>query len=166
VVAGESLAPGRGHEPIAAWPAGELAGRIGTVFQDPEHQFLTSRVRDELTVGPRAAGLDHSAAVKRAEELLARLHLERLADANPFTLSGGEKRRLSVATALAAAPAVLILDEPTFGQDRRTAIELLRLLAALRDEGRAVLFVTHDREFATALADRTLRLAARGSVPA
>jgi energy-coupling factor transport system ATP-binding protein len=128
------------------------------VFQDPEHQFLTGRVRDELTLGPMAAGVDRETAGGRADELLARLHLDHLAAANPYTLSGGEKRRLSVATALANAPAVLILDEPTFGQDRRTAMELLRLLAALRDEGRAILFVTHDREFATALADRTLRL--------
>jgi energy-coupling factor transport system ATP-binding protein len=161
VVAGEALARGRGHEPIVDWSARELAAHIGTVFQDPEHQFLTGRVRHELMLGPLAAGIGKAAAGKRAEELLTRLHLAHLADANPFTLSGGEKRRLSVATALATAPSVLILDEPTFGQDRRTAMELLRLLAALRDEGRAVLFVTHDREFATALADRTLRLPPR-----
>jgi energy-coupling factor transport system ATP-binding protein len=161
VVAGEALARGRGHEPIVDWSARELAAHIGTVFQDPEHQFLTGRVRDELMLGPLAAGIGKAAAGKRAEELLTRLHLAHLADANPFTLSGGEKRRLSVATALATAPSVLVLDEPTFGQDRRTAMELLRLLAALRDEGRAILFVTHDREFATALADRTLRLPPR-----
>jgi energy-coupling factor transport system ATP-binding protein len=77
--------------------------------------------------------------------------------------AGGEKRRLSVATALATAPAVLILDEPTFGQDRRTWTELLQLLAALRDSGRGVAFVTHDLAFASALADRELRLVA-GSV--
>jgi energy-coupling factor transport system ATP-binding protein len=59
---------------------------------------------------------------------------------------------------------VLILDEPTFGQDRRTATELLALLAGLRDGGRAVCFVTHDRDFASALADRTLRLHAPGAV--
>jgi energy-coupling factor transport system ATP-binding protein len=70
------------------------------------------------------------------------------------------------AEALAAAPAALILDEPTFGQDRRTAIELLDLLAALRDQGRAIVFATHDREFAGVLADRTLRLSrATGSAP-
>ena len=161
VVAGEALARGRGHEAIADWPARELASHIGTVFQDPEHQFLTGKVRDELMLGPLASGLDRAQARRRADELLERLHLAHLAAANPFTLSGGEKRRLSVATALATAPAVLVLDEPTFGQDRRTAIGLLRLLAALREEGRAVLFVTHDREFATALADRTLRLPGR-----
>jgi energy-coupling factor transporter ATP-binding protein EcfA2 len=160
VVAGEALAHGRAHDPIARWPARELVTRIGTVFQDPEHQFLTRRVIDELLLGPRRAGIEPRAARRRADELLARLRLTRLAAANPFTLSGGEKRRLSVATALTTAPPVLVLDEPTFGQDRRTWLELLDLLASLRDEGRAICFVTHDRDFAHALADRTLRLAA------
>jgi energy-coupling factor transport system ATP-binding protein len=158
VVAGEALAPGRGHDPIWRWRAAELARHVGTVFQDPEHQFLTGTVRDELILGPLQTGLDRAAARLRADELLERLHLGHLAGANPYTLSGGEKRRLSVATALAPAPSVLILDEPTFGQDRRTAVELLSLLAALRDDGRAICFVTHDRDFASALADRTLRI--------
>jgi energy-coupling factor transport system ATP-binding protein len=158
VVAGEALARGRGHESIASWAARDLARHVGTVFQDPEHQFLTGSVRDELSLGPGHAGVEPAAARRRVDELLERLHLTHLAEANPFTLSGGEKRRLSVATALATAPAVVILDEPTFGQDRRSAVELLNLLAGLRDVGRAVVFATHDREFATALADRTLRL--------
>jgi energy-coupling factor transport system ATP-binding protein len=159
VRAGEALAPGRGHEPIARWPARELVKCIGTVFQNPEHQFLTRRVIDELLLGPHRAGVEPSLGRRRADELLARLRLSHLADANPFTLSGGEKRRLSVATALATAPPVLVLDEPTFGQDRRTWSELLDLLGTLRDEGRAICFVSHDRDFTHALADRTLRLA-------
>jgi energy-coupling factor transport system ATP-binding protein len=166
VVAGEALARGRGHEPIWRWSARELVTRIGTVFQDPEHQFLTGRVHDELTLGPRRAGLDRRTANRRADELLMRLHLTHLADANPFTLSGGEQRRLSVATALATGPSVVILDEPTFGQDRRTAIELLELLAGLRDAGRAICFVTHDRDFASALSDRRLRLTRPDANPA
>ena len=158
VVAAEALRAGHGLEAIAGWPASELVRRIGTVFQDPEHQFLARTVRDELLLGPRRAGLDEAAGRRRADELLERLGLVHLAEANPFTLSGGEKRRLSVATALATAPPLLILDEPTFGQDRRTWGELLHLLAAVRDGGRGIAFVTHDRAFATALADRTLAL--------
>lgn len=158
VIAGEALAAGHGHEPIARWPARELVRRIGTVFQDPEHQFLAGSVHEELLLGPLRAGISREVADRRAVELLDRLHLAHLAGANPFTLSGGEKRRLSVATALATAPPLLILDEPTFGQDRRTWAELLHLLAALRDEGRGICFVTHDRPFAHALADRTLAL--------
>jgi energy-coupling factor transport system ATP-binding protein len=165
VQAGEALRAGHGREPIWRWPARELVTRIGTVFQDPEHQFLTSRVRDELLLGPLRAGVERSVAARRADELLERLHLAPLAEANPFTLSGGEKRRLSVATALATAPAVLVLDEPTFGQDRRTWIELLQLLAALRDSGRGIAFVTHDLPFADALADRRLRLSGGSVVP-
>jgi energy-coupling factor transport system ATP-binding protein len=158
VVASDALSPRRHGDPIARWPARELVRHIGTVFQDPEHQFLSTTARDELLLGPGLAGVDERTAAQRADELLHRLHLERVAQANPFTLSGGEKRRLSVATALATAPAVLILDEPTFGQDRRTWSELLHLLSALRDEGRGVCIVSHDEPFVDALADRTLRL--------
>lgn len=161
VRAAEALRAGHAREPIAAWTANELVRHIGTVFQDPEHQFLTATVRDELLLGPRRAGVPEAVARRRVDELLERLHLAPLAAANPFTLSGGEKRRLSVATALATAPALLVLDEPTFGQDRRTWTELLHLLAGLRDEGRGVCFVTHDRPFAQALADRTLALPGR-----
>jgi hypothetical protein len=91
------------------------------------------------------------------DDLLTRLRLTALAQANPYTLSGGEQRRLSVATALAAAPRVLVLDEPTFGQDRRTWLELVDLLAKLRDDGTAVVVVTHDVDFVEVLADRRLR---------
>lgn len=155
----EALATGRARDEPWRWPAAELVRHVGTVFQDPEHQFLATTVRRELMLGPRRAGFAADEASHRADELLDRLHLAALADANPFTLSGGEKRRLSVATALATSPDLLLLDEPTFGQDRRTALELLRLLAAVRDSGRGVAFVTHDHDFASALADRTLRLA-------
>ncbi|MEP6807070.1 MAG: ABC transporter ATP-binding protein [Chloroflexota bacterium] len=164
VRAGPALAGDRGSaraQPLWLWPAPELSRRIGSVFQDPEHQFLTERVVDELTLAPRRAGLSAAVARDRADALLVRLHLVALAEANPFTLSGGEKRRLSVATALAGEPSVLILDEPTFGQDRRTAVELLDLLADLRDGGTAICFVTHDTPFADALSDRTVRLPGR-----
>jgi energy-coupling factor transporter ATP-binding protein EcfA2 len=146
-------------EPLRRMPADRLARVIGSVFQDPEHQFLMGSVRDELTLAPLQRGFSPADATRRATELMERLHLAALAEANPFTLSGGEKRRLSVATALVGEPRVLILDEPTFGQDRRTAVELLALLASQRDEGSAVCFVTHDLPFAAALADRTLELA-------
>jgi energy-coupling factor transport system ATP-binding protein len=146
--------------PLHRWRARELVGAVGTVFQDPEHQFLTRTVADELDLGPLRRGASAEQARRTTTTLLDRLHLAALAGANPFTLSGGEKRRLSVATALATGPAVLVLDEPTFGQDARTWRELLDLLADLRDDGRALLLVTHDRPFADTLADRSLVLAA------
>ena len=146
------------RQPIWRLPARQLAGRIGSVFQDPEHQFLTGSVKDELTLAPERDGLPAAEAASRAAVLMERLRLTPLAEANPFTLSGGEKRRLSVATALVTEPSVLILDEPTFGQDRRTAVELLDLLSGQRDTGTAICFVTHDLPFANALADRRLAM--------
>jgi energy-coupling factor transport system ATP-binding protein len=151
--------------PPHRWRAAALARRIGSVFQNPEHQFVTSRVRDELALGPRRTGASPDAVKSIVDDLLVRLRLDRLAAANPYTLSGGEARRLSVATALATAPRLLILDEPTFGQDRRTWVELVDLLARLRDDGRAVVAVTHDTDFAAALADRCLTLPGPGAGP-
>jgi energy-coupling factor transport system ATP-binding protein len=135
-----------------------LVHRIGTVFQDPEHQLVAPRVDDELRIGPRAAGLPNDEIEQRVRELLERLDLAKIAAANPFTLSGGEKRRLSVGTALATSPRALVLDEPTFGQDRRTFAELLTLLAEFRDGGGAIAFASHDDSFVDAFADQRLRL--------
>lgn len=142
------------------WKAPALATRIGSVFQDPEHQFVTGSVFDELALGPRRTGMPESRVGARVGELLERLRLTQLAGANPYTLSGGEARRLSVATALATAPRLLICDEPTFGQDRRTWGELVDLFADLRDAGHGIVTVTHDPEFVTALADRQVTLGA------
>src|SRR5262249_21146780 len=128
---GTVAAPGFG-DPYR-WRAAELAGRIGSVFQNPEHQFVTGPVWDELALGPGRAGASRGSVQSTVDDLLARLRLDRLALANPYTLSGGEQRRLSVATALATAPRLLVLDEPTFGQDRRTWTELVDLLGKLRD---------------------------------
>jgi energy-coupling factor transport system ATP-binding protein len=152
VEASASLANGVGRQPIH-WKSRQLLTRIGMVFQDPEHQFVAGTLRAELEVGPRALRLSNQEVRRRADELLERLGLAALGSANPFTLSGGEKRRLSVATVLATAPSVLVLDEPTFGQDSRTWRELVMLLAELRDEGSAIVTITHDLAFVDALAD-------------
>jgi energy-coupling factor transporter ATP-binding protein EcfA2 len=155
-----------GADPYGWSPAG-LITRIGTVFQEPEHQFVTSTVYDELAFGPRRVAAAAAVRRRRArtdltagstariQELLTRLRLEHLAGVNPFTLSGGEKRRLSVATVLATSPGVLVLDEPTFGQDANTWAELAALLVEQLDVGNAVVAVTHDADFTAALgADR------------
>ena len=146
---------------LSRWRGRDLVRAIGTVFQDPEHQFVAATVRDELAVGPRRAGADGPVVTARVDELLERLGLSALAGANPFTLSGGEKRRLSVATAIATAPAMVVTDEPTFGQDARTWAELVGLLADLRDGGCAVVTVTHDEALVEAIADRTLTMIAK-----
>lgn len=157
VLATPALAQGAAPEPHR-WRSRQLLTRIGTVFQNPEHQFVARTVREELAVGPRAAGIAPGEVDRRTDELLSRLRLDALAEANPFTLSGGEQRRLSVATALATRPELLVLDEPTFGQDARTWGELVALCASLLDDGSAIVAVTHDAEFVHALADAEYRM--------
>jgi energy-coupling factor transport system ATP-binding protein len=154
--AGFAPAPHR-REPVR-WRSRELLTRIGSVFQNPEHQFLTGSVRDELALGPRALKRDAASVADVCDALLDRLHLAELADVNPYTLSGGQKRRLSVATVLATQPELVVLDEPTFGQDRNTWEELVRLLAEMADDGTAVVAVTHDLDFADLLADRHIEI--------
>ena len=133
-----------------------LSRRIGFVFQNPEHQFIAHTVFDELAHGLRLQHLPDDEVRARTTEMLRRFGLDDKADVHPFLLSGGQKRRLSVGTALVAGAPVLALDEPTFGQDRARADELLGLLDALRREGTTVLVVTHDMQLVTEYADRTI----------
>ncbi|WP_426738429.1 ABC transporter ATP-binding protein [Plantibacter sp. 2H11-2] len=121
-----------------------IAAHIGFVFQNPEHQFITHTVHDELAHGLRIRGVDDTEIERRVDDLLRRFGLESARDVHPFLLSGGQKRRLSVGSALIAGAPVLALDEPTFGQDRARANELLDLLAGLNAQGTTVVVVTHD----------------------
>lgn len=111
VLIADNLKPAHaGREPID-WKSKELLGRIGMVFQEPEHQFAANFVRDEVSIGPKSMGQSQDEAYQTADRMLEQMNLTRFAKANPYTLSGGEKRRLSVASMLAAAPKVLVMDE-------------------------------------------------------
>ena len=140
------------------WPSKRLLGRMSMVFQEPEYQFLASTVAEELAIGPRAAGMSEEEIAPLVEEHLVALGLTTLARANPMTLSGGEKRRLSVATALISAPELLILDEPTFGQDRGTWLGLVRLLRTALERGVTLVSITHDPAFVAAMGQRVVDL--------
>ena len=140
------------------WSSKQLLGRMSMVFQEPEYQFLASTVAEELAIGPRAVGMSEEEITPLVEEHMEALGLTRLARANPMTLSGGEKRRLSVATALISAPELLILDEPTFGQDRGTWLGLVRLLRAALARGVTLVSITHDPAFVAAMGQRVVDL--------
>ena len=151
------------------WSSKQLLGRMSMVFQEPEYQFLAATVAEELAIGPRAAGMSEAEIAPLVDEHLEALGLTKLARANPMTLSGGEKRRLSVATALISAPELLILDEPTFGQDRGTWLGLVRLLRAALERGVTLVSITHDPAFVAAMGQRIVDLGqvgTRGAAPA
>ena len=151
------------------WSSKQLLGRMSMVFQEPEYQFLAATVAEELAIGPRAAGMTDEEIAPLVDEHLEALGLTALARANPMTLSGGEKRRLSVATALISAPELLILDEPTFGQDRGTWLGLVRLLRAALERGVTLVSITHDPAFVASMGQRVVDLGqvgTRGALPA
>lgn len=156
----------RAHWDIPTWTPAQMLSRIGYVFQEPEYQFIRGTVREELELGPRRLAaltrtpLNEAELTERTNTLAQHLRLKHLLDANPFTLSGGEKRRLSVASALATAPKILILDEPTFGQDARTWAELVDLIRELLAGGTAVISITHDEDYTAALGGNHITLPA------
>ncbi|WEV64907.1 ATP-binding cassette domain-containing protein [Bifidobacterium sp. ESL0732] len=162
VEASPALSQGTSGNSPMDWKSTELAARISYVFQNPEHQFARGSVLDEVMLGPLRTGIPEAEAKEKAMALLRRFRLSQYASVNPYTLSGGEKRRLTVAASLAAAPRVIILDEPTFGQDRRTWMQIVSLIHSLRGDGVSVIVVTHDRDLVTALGARVIELQAQG----
>ncbi|MDO4908277.1 MAG: ATP-binding cassette domain-containing protein [Corynebacterium sp.] len=131
---------GRLNPQVNKWKSKNLAAYIGYVFQDPNHQFLRATVEEELNLGAIMTKTER-------QELLEKLGLEHYINVHPAMLSGGEKRRLSVATALVRTPAVLILDEPTFGLDRRTFGNLTVLLHEAQTKGSALISISHDPRY-------------------
>jgi energy-coupling factor transport system ATP-binding protein len=133
------------------------SGHVGYVFQYPDHQFVAMTVEDELAYGPRAREMPEPVVADLVARTLEQFQLGTRAKAAPYTLSMGEKRRLSVATMLILQPSVLILDEPTTGQDRRNTIALMDILRAeARERGMTIIQITHDMEQAAEYADRVV----------
>jgi energy-coupling factor transport system ATP-binding protein len=144
---------------LRAAPARQVARLVAHVFQNPEAGFVADTVEDELAYGPRALRWSAAEIAEHTRSLLERFGLASLRRANPFSLSEGQKRRLSVATSLVLGPRALLLDEPTFGQDRQSAHALMDEIAQLCTRGLAVVIATHDLELVTEIADRVVALA-------
>lgn len=143
------------HGPALNGRRGETS-RIGFVFQNPEHQFVTDTVHDEIALAGRLAGVPEAELAARVKALVQRFGLEGLEAVHPYTLSQGQKRRLSVASMLVVPRPLLFLDEPTFGQDARTAAALVGELVELYRQGTTLVMATHDLELALAVATRVL----------
>lgn len=129
--------------------------KLGYVFQNPEHQFVTDTVFDEIAFDLRLDQRTEYEINRKVSSILKKTNLERFANVHPFSLSQGQKRRLSVATMLVNDQDLLILDEPTFGQDAQTAYEIMNLLV---ERTKAILMITHDMNLVDQYADRVLVL--------
>jgi energy-coupling factor transport system ATP-binding protein len=128
----------RGYRPA------ELAATVGYVFQNPEHQFIRQTVYDELAFGLEILGCLPAEIRDRVDQLLTEFGLVDRRWANPFSLSQGEKRRLSVATQLMSGQQLLVFDEPTFGQDQATTTALMERIVGLQQQGKTIVMVSHD----------------------
>jgi energy-coupling factor transport system ATP-binding protein len=137
----------------------ELAREIGLVMQNPDHQLFLDSVEREVIFGLENLGYSKEDSKERCERTLNSLGLEGLAERSPFTLSGGERKRVALASVLATEPRILSLDEPTIGQDARQKEYLAKMLSDLNEKGKTVIVVTHDIEFVIENFPRTIAMA-------
>jgi cobalt/nickel transport system ATP-binding protein len=144
--------------------------RIGFIFQSSDVQVFSPSVREEIAFGPLQLGMDREQAAARVDDVLGLLDIAELADRAPFQLSGGQKKRVAIASVLAMNPEVLLFDEPTATLDPRSQQWLVELIAELSRAGKTMVLATHDLDVLDVVADRCLvfseehQLVAQGGV--
>ena len=141
---------------VSVTPTHELARDVGFCFQNPNHQIVSFTVRDEMAFGLKAHEVDVSEHDQRIREALATVGLLDSLEAEVFDLGKGQKQRLALASVLTLRPRILIIDEPTTGQDPQMALEIFDILKRLNDAGTTILIITHKIDYAAAYADRAV----------
>jgi energy-coupling factor transport system ATP-binding protein len=159
------LRPQQGRVLIGDWDTREhtvaqLAHRVGYVFQNPDDQLFERTVRRELAFGPRNLGRDEAAIAAAVAQALARLDLEAVADSHPYDLSLAQRRLVALAAVLAMETPIVVLDEPTTGQDAAGTALLGRVIADLKAAGRTVITISHDIDFVAEHFPRLILMAA------
>ncbi len=125
----------------------ELAAVVGIAFQDPDRQIFAGRVRTEVAFGPRNLGLHGAELDRRVREALEVVGLGGAADENPYDLGYSRRKLLAIASVLAMRTPIVVLDEPTTGQDLRGVARVRSIVAALAADGRTVITISHDMRF-------------------
>ena len=144
---------------IAPWPIAERGEHVGFVLQEPGQMISASHIAEEIALGLRARGLDDAEIARRTESVLDVCGLRPFRTWHVSALSHGQKKRLTIASVLALEPRVLILDEPTAGQDFAHYTEFMDFLAAINAGGTTVLLITHDMHLALEYTERVLVMA-------
>jgi energy-coupling factor transport system ATP-binding protein len=137
-------------------PTSELAKSVGYVFQNPDHQIFAETVRDEVAFGPRNLGFSAERIEQTMKRVLAEMDLSNLEEEMPFQLSRGQRQRLAVASVLAMEPSILIIDEPTTGQDWKESTALMELVRRLNDHGHTCIVTTHNMNLVSLFARRVV----------
>lgn len=144
------------HKEVRKWSEEDLYEKIGFVFQNPELQFITKSVFEEIAFGGRQRNWLEEDIYVKTKKLIQEFGLEFSSHVHPFTLSLGQKRRLSVATMLLFDQVLLLLDEPTFGQDEKTANEIMKQLRERQKQGTTIVMTTHDMDFVDTFSDQVI----------
>ena len=134
----------------------ELARSVGFVFQNPDHQIFATNIKDEVAFGPKNLGFSPERIEKNIQEVLKAMNLTDIVDKMPFQLSRGQRQRLAVASVLAMEPSILIIDEPTTGQDWKESIALMELVRGLNERGHTCIIVTHNMNLVSLFAKRVI----------
>jgi energy-coupling factor transport system ATP-binding protein len=135
-------------------PTYELVTDVGYVFQNPDQQLFSSKVSDELEFGLKNIGMKKDERKKRVQEVARRMDIEDLLEERPYSLSKGDRQRVVITSILALDPDVIIVDEPTTGQDPRRRREIMDLMKELHKEGKTIVVITHDMSLAAEYAER------------
>jgi cobalt/nickel transport system ATP-binding protein len=133
--------------------------RVGLLFQSPDIQLFCPTVLDEIAFGPLQLDLPREEVFQKCQEMIRMLNLEKVSPRSPHRLSGGEKKKVALASVLALNPDVLLLDEPTSGLDPRTQVWLIEVLEELHSLGKTIITATHDLSILEEIADRAYVMA-------
>jgi len=140
-------------------PANKLALTVGYVFQNPSHQIFSSKVWDEVSFGPKNAGLKPDEVDERTRWAISAVGLSGFEQTHPYDLDYGKMKLLTIASIMSLKPEVYCLDEPTTGQDHQGRRRVAELIRELNDAGSAVIVITHDMRFVAEVAKRIVLVA-------
>ena len=144
-----------GHTPLSKGTLPDIRRTVGMVFQDPDDQLFMPTVFDDVAFGPFNLGLSAGDVEQRVMEVLEQVGASHLRTKPPYHLSGGEKKRVAIATVLAMSPDILVMDEPTSGLD---PFARRQLMALLQDFHHTKIFTSHDLDMVLDICDRTIIL--------
>jgi energy-coupling factor transport system ATP-binding protein len=134
----------------------QLAKRVGYVFQNPDHQLCMRTVQEELSFGPRNLGIEPAEIKSRVDNIIKAFDLEKYRQTHPFLLGRADRLRVAVCSVLTMEPDIVVVDEPTTGQDMRQSYELMEMLKNLNEQGRTIVFITHNMRLVAEYARRTV----------
>jgi len=146
-------------ENIKSKTTGTLSQKVGIIFQNPQHQVFSNTVEEEIKYSLKSLNLSKSETQFKTDEILKKFNLDKYRERSPLNLSGGETKKLAVASIFCRDPEILIFDEPTLGQDAKEISFFIELINSEMKKGKTIIIVTHNIEFAMEYIPRTVLMA-------